>query len=89
MEYAVVGLVGLLALVLLLPRRRGPAPWLALMKPVIVGGVVLAGWLAYTALSATPGPGGLTADTPHERRTDQTMDYAQGDEELRALLLSQ
>jgi hypothetical protein len=89
MEYLVVGLLGLVALLLLLPRQRGSFAVGPLVKPAIVGGVLLAGWLAYSALSVAPRPTpDALADSsvPHERRTDQTMDYAAGDEALRALL---
>jgi hypothetical protein len=89
MEYLVVGLLGLVALLVLLPRQRGGAAIIPLVKPAIVGGVLLAGWLAYSALSVAPRPAGdliASSSVPHERRTDQTMDYAKGDEALRALL---
>jgi hypothetical protein len=90
MEYLVLGAVAMAALFFLFPRAsRRPGPWLMLIKPAILGAVVIAGWIAVTTLGGGP-PTAIdpveTASIPHERRTDQTMDYARGDEALRALL---
>ena len=89
MDYLLVGLAAVAAWFFFFPRTpRRPAGWL-LAKPAIVVAVVAAGWLAYTVLGNGPNPGTdavETASIPHERRSDQTMDYARGDEALRAML---
>jgi hypothetical protein len=88
---------------MLTPRRllRRASDW-PLLKPMIVGAVVLAGWMLVTVMQGPPHTASLPVsieslvaepavtlaedNTPIERRNGQTQIYARGDDQLRALL---
>ena len=85
MEYVIPAAIGLAVLLLLLPRPTQPRPaaLLLLVKPALLGAALVGGWIAWASLGRSP-----TADVPQERLTGQTMEYARGDDQLRAMLES-